>query len=176
MQRQPLAFDHFCLPSFHAFDKKWMLLTAGRNEPGGFNCMTVSWGALGTMWGKPFAQVVVRPTRHTYAFMEQAETFTLCAFPEACRDKLILCGSESGRGTDKVAETGLTPIPSTRIEAPGFEEAELILECRKMYFSDFVPDNFLAEEIRSHYPEEDYHRSYYGEVLEIQGCESYHRA
>ena len=50
------------------FDKKWALLTAGDKEK--FNTMTVSWGGLGTIWGKPVATVYVRKSRYTHEFME----------------------------------------------------------------------------------------------------------
>ena len=38
----------------------WMLITAG--QPEAFNTMTASWGALGVMWNKPIAMIVVRRT------------------------------------------------------------------------------------------------------------------
>ena len=40
------------------FDKKWALLTAGKEDS--FNTMTISWGGLGTIWNKPVATVYVR--------------------------------------------------------------------------------------------------------------------
>ncbi len=36
---------------FTMFDEGWALLTAGTRER--FNTMTISWGALGTLWAKP---------------------------------------------------------------------------------------------------------------------------
>ena len=46
---------------FSVFDKKWALLTAGNKDS--FNTMTVSWGGMGTIWGKPVATVYVRTSR-----------------------------------------------------------------------------------------------------------------
>ncbi len=46
---------------FSQFDKKWALLTAG--DESSFNTMTISWGGLGTIWGKPVATVYVRTSR-----------------------------------------------------------------------------------------------------------------
>lgn len=129
--------------------------------------MTVAWGSLGAMWNKPFVQVVVRPVRYTYEFMERYDTFTLCAFPEAYRKALSLLGSKSGRDSDKIAESGLTPIPSTKVTAPGFAEADLIVECRKIYWDDFDPAHFLLPEIAQNYPQKDYHRVYFGEIVAI---------
>ena len=84
----------------HLFDKQWFLLTCGDFEKQHFNTMTISWGSLGIMWNKPFAMVVVRPTRYTYGFMNQYNDFTLTAFPEQFRKDLSLLGSKSGRNYD----------------------------------------------------------------------------
>jgi flavin reductase (DIM6/NTAB) family NADH-FMN oxidoreductase RutF len=125
------------------------------------------------MWTKPFAQVVVRPSRYTYQFMEQYDTFTLCAFPQDYRDALQLLGSRSGRDGDKIAKSGLTPIASSQVAAPGFAEAELIVECQKMYWQDMIPTHFLKPEIKKNYPDKDYHRIYFGEIVAILGTEAY---
>ena len=138
-----------------------------------YNTMTISWGSLGTMWNRPFVQVVVRPTRYTYTFMERYPTFTLSAFPDDCHDALRLLGSKSGREGDKIAESGLTPQASARVGAPGFAEAELVLECRKIYFDDYEPTHFLADYIQKNY-KNDFHRVYFGEILAIQGTAAYH--
>jgi flavin reductase (DIM6/NTAB) family NADH-FMN oxidoreductase RutF len=134
--------------------------------------MTVSWGSLGTMWNKPFAMVVVRPTRYTYQLMEKYETFTLCAFPEQHRKALSLLGSKSGRDGDKIAESGLTPEAATIVAAPCFAEAELVLECRKIYWDDYDPTHFLDPAINRMY-RNDYHRIYFGQVLAITGTEHF---
>ncbi|MFH0911553.1 MAG: flavin reductase [Planctomycetota bacterium] len=172
MKRRAIPFEKLRLPILRAWGADWFLLTAGTNAPRQYNAMTVGWGSLGVMWSKPFAQVVVRPTRHTYGFLERADSFTLSAFPEKYRGALEFCGGHSGRDVNKTAETGLTPIPSSRVAAPGFAEAELILECRKMYFDDLEPGHFLDPGIESNY-NHDYHRVYFGEILAIFGTRKY---
>jgi len=152
---------------FASWDKQWFLLTAGDFAKNDFNTMTVAWGSFGTMWNKPFAQVVVRPTRYTLSFMEKYDTFTLTAFDRTFRNALQLLGSKSGRDGDKISESGLTPIASQRIAAPAFKEANLILECRKIYWQDFNPKHFIDRSIEKNYPRKDYHRIYFGEVLTI---------
>ena len=155
------------------FDNQWLILTCGDFEKGDFNGMTISWGSLGVMWSKAFAQVVVRPTRYTHTFMEKYPTFTLCAFPEEYRSALNTMGSRSGRNCDKIAEAGLTPIPSSIVSAPCYAEAELVIECRKMFFDDFKPAHFVDPSINRNYPQKDYHRIYFGEILAIRGIEKY---
>ena len=172
--RQPIAIDEFHFNVFHAWNRGWYLLTAGDYATKAYNTMTVSWGATGILWNKPFIQVVVRPTRHTYQFIEKYPTFTLSAFGEDKRPALNLLGVKSGRDGDKIAASGLTPIESACVAAPGFAEAELVIECEKMYYDDLKPDHFLARHIAPHY-HGDFHRVYYGEIKAIFGLEKYRR-
>jgi len=157
------------VPAVRVWDRQWLVLTAGEVATQDYNCMIVGWGSFGVVWGKPFAQVFVRPSRHTWQFMEKATGFTLCGFGEEHRKALSYLGSRSGRDGDKVKATGLTPIPSRAVGAPGFQEAELIVECRKMYFDDLEPRHYLDRAIDKNYPREDHHRVYFGEILAISG-------
>jgi flavin reductase (DIM6/NTAB) family NADH-FMN oxidoreductase RutF len=152
---------------------QWFLLTSGDFQKNEYNTMTVAWGSIGTMWNKPFAQIVVRPTRYTYEFTEKYDSFTLCSFPEKYRKALNLLGTKSGRDGDKIQESGLTIIESEMVKAPCFGEAELIIECVKIYWDDFKPDQFLKQEIHKTYPLQDYHRIYFGEIVSISGTEDY---
>ncbi len=169
MARQSIPLDDLRARTHHLWLKQWLLLTAGDFAQADFNSMTVGWGSLGTMWNKPFAQIVVRPTRHTYGFLERYDSFTLCAFTSDQRPALQIMGTESGRDGDKVAKTGLTPIASTLIAAPAYDEAELILECRTLYSQDMDPARFMDAAIERNYPEKDYHRIYYGEIVAALG-------
>jgi flavin reductase (DIM6/NTAB) family NADH-FMN oxidoreductase RutF len=173
MQRAQIALDEFKIDIYKSWDKDWFLLASGKNEPGEFNTMTVAWGSFGVMWNKPIAMIVVRPSRYTHEFLERSGSFTLCAFPPEYRKALSFHGANSGRDVDKVAETGLTPIPSTRVSAPGFDEARLIVECRKIYEDEFHPTRFLDPAIESHYGGSDYHSLYFGEVLAVYGTDQY---
>jgi flavin reductase (DIM6/NTAB) family NADH-FMN oxidoreductase RutF len=175
MTRRPIVPQELAVRVHHLWAEQWMLLTAGDFAAGKFNAMAVGWGALGTLWGKPFAHVVVRPTRYTHEFMEKYDTFTLCAFPEKYRKAVQLLGSKSGRQGDKIAESGLTPIASAKVAAPGFDEAELILECRQIYRARVDPRGFLDKDIDKNYPQKDYHSIFYGEVLAASGAGSFGR-
>ncbi len=172
MDRIQIPIEKLQVKSHSLWDDQWFLLTCGDFQKRHFNTMTVSWGSLGTMWNKPFAMVVVRPTRYTYQFMEQYETFTLCAFPEPYRKALNLLGSKSGRDGDKIAESGLTPEAATVVYAPCFAEAELVLECRKIYWDDYDPAHFLDPAIDRLY-RKDYHRIYFGEILAVTGAKHF---
>ncbi len=175
MARAEIPVKELQLASFGAWEPGWFLLTAGENRPGGYNSMTVSWGALGVLWGRPLAIVFVRPQRYTREFMERSDTFSLCAFGEEYRDTLNRLGSVSGRKTRKMAESGLTAIALTQVACPGWDEAKLILECRKSYFSDLDPAHFLADFIAPNY-NGDFHRMYFGEVLAAAGTPEFRQS
>jgi len=144
---------------------RWLLLTSGTIDE--CNMMTVGWGSIGYMWKKPFVQIVVRPQRHTRKYVEQSDSFTLCAFPEKYRKDLATLGTISGRNGDKLSKTGLTLKVSRRVASPSYNEAELILECRKIYYQDMDPRGFVDKTIQENYGENDYHRIYFGEILSV---------
>ena len=171
MHLTEIPFAQLSLKIYDLWENRWLLLTAGDWGKKHFNSMTVGWGSFGRMWGKPFAQIVVRPTRYTYEFMEQYDTFTLCAFPPAYRAALQLLGSKSGRDCDKIAEAGLTPVASRCVAAPCYAEADLVLECRKIYWNDLQPAHFLAPDIEKNYPRKDYHRVYFGEIIAVRSAD-----
>jgi flavin reductase (DIM6/NTAB) family NADH-FMN oxidoreductase RutF len=173
MERLPIPIDHLTVQSYSLWEKQWFLLTCGDFTTGDFNCMTVSWGSLGVMWNKPFAQVVVRPVRYTYQFIEKYPTFTLCAFPRGHRQALNLLGTRSGRDGDKIAASGLTPQEATAVAAPVYAEADLAIECKKLYWQDFDPSHFLDPGIDKNYPKKDYHRIYFGEIVAVTGVDKY---
>ncbi len=148
---------------FKLIDKDWMLITAGNMED--YNTMTASWGHMGIMWNLPVAIAWIRPQRYTFGFAERYEDFTLSFFPERNRSALQFCGTRSGRDHDKATETGLTPMATERGNVT-FEEARLVLECKKIYSDDLKKKNFLLPEVaQKHYAKGDFHRFYMGEIV-----------
>lgn len=158
-----IAVTELSIDVVNLWMNRWLLLTAGTADD--CNMMTVAWGSVGCMWSKPFAQVVVRPQRHTRKYMDQMGSFTLCAFPEKYRKDLQTLGTISGRDGDKLSQTGLTLMDSQNVSAPSYKEADLVLECRTMYHQDMAPGGFVDETIRDNYTANDYHRIYFGEIL-----------
>lgn len=151
---------------FSLIGDRWMLITAG--EGLSCNTMTAGWGGLGVLWGRNVATVYIRPQRYTYEFMEQNSGFSLSFLAEEYRPQLKLCGTKSGRDTDKIRECGF----QTKTGAGGtpyIAEAELVLVCRKLYYSDLNPSHFLDPSIEKYYKDSDYHRMYIGEITEAYG-------
>ena len=153
----------FTTEIFSQFDKKWALLTAGDKDK--FNTMTVSWGGLGTIWGKPVATVYVRTSRYTHEFMDNNEYFTVSFYPEEYKKVLGVLGAKSGRDMDKMHDSGLTAK-----EVPGsmtFEEAEVTFLCKKLFMQRLETEGMLPEIAKEFYGADALHDMYIGEVVDI---------
>jgi flavin reductase (DIM6/NTAB) family NADH-FMN oxidoreductase RutF len=145
---------------------KWMLVTAGTESSN--NLMTASWGGLGFMWNKPVAFVVVRPNRYTHEFVEQQEKFTLSFLSEQHRSALKICGSHSGRDGNKWELSGLTPWV-TDSGTVAVQEADLVIECRKMYKAPLDAAAFIDQEALSKWyaPDNPLHDLYIAEITHV---------
>ena len=150
--------------AFKLIGKDWALVTSGSRES--FNTMTVSWGGVGIMWNKPVTFTFIRPQRYTFGFLEKNGFFTMSFFDESYRKALQICGTKSGRDTDKVAETGLTPA-FTGDGVPYFEEARLVLVCKKLYAQDLNEDSIIVDAVKGNYNGDDYHRMYVSEIVSV---------
>lgn len=163
-KRTPAEFEGV----FDRIGKEWMLITAhGKNEQGEdtVNTMTASWGGMGFLWNRPVAFCFVRPQRYTYRFAEQSERFSLSFFGEEHRAALRICGTKSGRDTDKWRESGLTPVMHEGV--PVIAEARFNLVCRKLYADTLREESFVVPRLLENYKAGDFHRVYVVEIEEI---------
>ncbi|WP_028509088.1 flavin reductase [Ruminococcus sp. NK3A76] len=156
------APDKIGFDPFVRIGAQWMLVTAG--DESGFNTMTASWGFAGVMWGKPCVETVIRPQRYTKEFLDKSEYFTLSFFPETNRKDLAVCGRISGRDEDKLAQTSLTPVFTDGTVT--FEQAELVLVCKKLYVQQLSSDCFTERDLDgANYAAGDYHHAYIAEIV-----------
>ena len=155
------------LKPFSSVGKEWMLVSAGTSEKYPlYNTMTASWGGFGYLWEKPVAHIYIRPQRHTFKFSEENEFMSLSFFEAGHKKALAYCGKVSGKDEDKAKNCGLNAV-LLEPNLIGFEEANLILKCKKIYTSYFNQANFLdAKEPEMWYPNKDFHRIY---ICEITG-------
>ncbi|MFL0252209.1 flavin reductase [Clostridium neuense] len=149
---------------FTKINNEWMLITAGTKEK--FNTMTASWGGFGILWGMNTATVYIRPQRYTKEFVDSNDTFTIAFFDEKYRNALNICGSVSGRDTDKVKKAGLTPYFID--DTAAFEEASMIMVCKKIYNHTISPQDFYSKETdEKMYPNKDYHTMYIAKIEKV---------
>ncbi len=143
--------------------KEWFLISAGNEIKA--NAMTASWGFIGHMWNKDVAMCVVRPQRYTHEFIEENDRFSLTFFESEFKNVLGVFGTKSGREIDKI-NGELTAAYHN--ETLYYEEAKLVIFCKKVYKAPFLKEGFLDKEIPDKcYPENDFHTAFYGEILEV---------
>lgn len=145
-----------------AISQEWMLISAGREDK--YNMMTASWGFAGEMWGSDSVVAMIRPQRYTMELVDESDYFTLSFYGE---NKNIhkVCGSKSGRDVDKTALTGLTPVFSDNTVY--FNEARLVIICKKQYVSRLEEDCFTDKEPLSWYENKDYHYMIIGKIEKV---------
>ncbi len=143
----------------------------------GFNSMVIGWGHLGLVWSLPTFVVYVREHRYTKARLDKTREFTV-SVPLGDPDPEItrICGTLSGRDTDKAAAARLTLEAPRTIGTPGIAEYPLTLECRVLYAQAQVLADIPEEIRRRMYPQDldsshplanrDAHTAYIGQIVD----------
>lgn len=145
-----------------AISDEWMLISAG--DKNGYNMMTASWGFAGEMWGEDSVVAMIRPQRYTMEFVEKNDYFTLSFYGN---NKAIhkVCGSMSGRDVNKTSKTGLTPVFGD--DTVYFEEARLVLICKKQYVDLLKEECFTDKTPLKWYENKDYHYMIIGKIEKV---------
>lgn len=93
------------------------------------NIITVAWA--GTICSEPpMLSISVRKERYSYDIIRESGEFVVNLVNRDLVRAADYCGVKSGRDVDKFGETGLIPMPSKSIAAPGIAKSPVCLECR----------------------------------------------
>jgi flavin reductase (DIM6/NTAB) family NADH-FMN oxidoreductase RutF len=141
------------------------LLLVSSDASGKPNVMTIGWGTIGSIWGRPIWLVLVRPSRHTYSRLEEVAEFTVNVPPKELARAVAHCGTVSGRDHDKFQEMNLTAVAGRQVRAPVIAECLIHYECRVLHRNDLAPQTLVQAVHDEFYPEDNYHRIYYGEIV-----------
>ena len=114
------------------------------DKEGHTNILTVAW--TGTVCTNPaMAYISVRPERYSYHMIEESGEFVINLTTEQLAHATDFCGVRSGRDVDKAKEANLTPIFDE--QAPYFEEANLVLVCKKLYAQNLSSEYFCEKDL-----------------------------
>jgi flavin reductase (DIM6/NTAB) family NADH-FMN oxidoreductase RutF len=130
-----------------------VLIVGTYDAAGKPNVMTAAWGGI-CCSSPPCVAVSLRKATYTYGNVIKQGGFTINIPSEKHVRYADYFGMVSGRETDKFAESGLTPVRSTLINAPYIEEFPFALECK------------LIQQI-----EIGLHTQFIGEILDIKANE-----
>lgn len=99
------------------------------DKHGRVNIMGLSWWSF-VSWEPKMIAISVGKERYTHECLEHCGEFVLCFPSEEQREGAWLCGTASGRKTDKSKETGFTMTPAKTVKPPLIEGATVAYECR----------------------------------------------
>ncbi len=130
-----------------------IMLVGTYDASGRPNVMTAAWGGI-CCSSPPCVTVSLRKATYTYGNIVQQGGFTINIPSDKYAVQADYCGMVSGKKADKFAETGLTPVRSTLVNAPYIEEFPLVLECKLV-----------------HQIELGLHTLFVGEILDVKASE-----
>ena len=139
-----------------------LLMTGSEGNP-----MTIGWGTIGRIWGRPVFLVLVRPSRHSFGLLEELPEFSVNVPTDELKDTVELCGTESGRDMDKAKECGLTLNSCGSIGVPYVEDCPIHYECRVIHKGNVINADLIPQIVAECYPTGDFHRVFYGEILGV---------
>lgn len=133
----------------------------GRTNP-----MTIGWGQVGIIWGRPIFTAFVRKSRYTYECLQQVDEFTV-SVPRLgeLADELMLCGTKSGRDLDKALECGFSLVPGQSVGTPIIGECGLHYECKIMARCQLEMPDLVSDDVRRIYKVPDLHQIVLGEIV-----------
>ncbi len=134
------------------------------------NVMTVASVTLGLVWERPVLTTLVRPSRYTDHCLRTSHDFTIAVLPPERAGDLLFCGRHSGREQDKLGALGLTTVPARTTRAPLIDEALITYECAVIHHLQVDRDELHPLVRHAHYPDGDYHRIWFGEILSVTAC------
>lgn len=141
---------------------EWMLISAGSKD--GYNMMTASWGFMGEMWGKDTAVAMIRPQRYTMQFVDKSDYYAISFYGDN-KDIHKVCGSKSGKDVNKTELTGLTPVFADNTVY--FEEAKLVIICKKQYVDVLKEEKFVDKQPLKWYENKDFHNMIFGSIEKV---------
>jgi flavin reductase (DIM6/NTAB) family NADH-FMN oxidoreductase RutF len=81
--------------------------------------------------------------------------------------EIALCGTKSGRNTNKIEACGFTLEKGVLVGAPYIGEADVHYECRTVQKTSVINADLDGGIVKEYYPKGDYHRVYFGEILGV---------
>ena len=116
------------------------------------NPMAVGWIQVGTIWEKRVLSILVRTSRHSFPALMKDGRFTISVPAKGTLEKeLVWCGTYSGRDHDKMAELGLSTVPSRTGGVPGVKGCAIQIECRTLYTTEVMEPERIDESVKEFY-------------------------
>lgn len=165
MHFERVSWEKLCHEALHAVEEVGglLLVTQGK-EHAAANAMTIGWVSFGTVWGRPVATVLVRPSRFTHVLLEENPFFTVNIPSPVLQKAVEECGKHSGRNTNKFIHCALTPVYLEGFPVPSIAECVATLQCTVIEKTQVEPSSLALPIQETYYSQGDYHTIYFGEI------------
>ena len=124
------------------------------DEKGRPNIITLAW--VGVVNSEPpMLGISIQPRRYSYGCVKKSGEFVVNLPSEEMVRKVDACGVLSGKGTDKFATMGWTPVAAQIVKPPLINECSVQMECQvKQILPLGSHDLFLGQIVALHVKEE----------------------
>jgi len=147
-----------------ALDKGIFMTTKVGDE---VNTMTIAWGGINLIWNKQVFVAYVRYSRYTYDMLQNTDEFTISVpIDNNLRKELGICGTKSGRNTNKIEKCNFTMVNGRIVETPIISDCELHFECKVIYKQAMEPNSIPTDILKRNYTNNDFHVIFYGEIVD----------
>jgi flavin reductase (DIM6/NTAB) family NADH-FMN oxidoreductase RutF len=127
-----------------------VVLVSTRDAAGRDNIITVSWAGVACT-SPPMVTVALRQSRYSHDTVLATKEFVINIPTSKQREAVELCGSASGRDTDKFSSSGLERMRASVVAAPLIAECPINLECQVRHVLPLGShDLFVAEIVKTH--------------------------
>jgi len=123
-----------------------VVLVTAVDEEGRGNIITLAWVGQACS-DPPCVTIAVRPQRHSHGLITTRGEFVVNIPGQELLEATDICGTVSGRHSDKFALTGLTREPASEVSAPLIAECPVNLECRLLHTLPLGVHDLLVGEI-----------------------------
>jgi flavin reductase (DIM6/NTAB) family NADH-FMN oxidoreductase RutF len=127
-----------------------VLVSVLDREAGRANIITIAWCGI-VASNPPQISISIRPSRHSHKLITVEREFVVNIPSKDILKETDLCGTISGKDTDKFKLCGFTPVKSSKIFSPMIKECPVNIECK---LKDVIKlgshDMFIGEVVAVH--------------------------
>ena len=113
---------------YYSFPTKATLVTV-RDENKKTNVITIAWHCTISK-NPPLYGISVAPQRYSHELIANSKEFVINFMEYSLVEKVQLCGTHTGKNTDKIDKANLTLVDSKKISTKAIKESYACFECR----------------------------------------------
>lgn len=106
-----------------------VVLVSCMNQKGKANLITLSW-CTPTSFSPPMVAISVGHERYSHKLIEETKEFVVNVPTMDILKDVLLCGRTTGKTSDKLKKTLLTPLPARKVKPPIIKECVAHIECK----------------------------------------------